>query len=135
MASMGFGLPAALSAKLDYPNTQVICITGDGGFGMLLADFTTAVREKLDITIIVFNDGKLKNIKKEQLRSNYPEFGVSFPNPDFAAFAETIGGKGFRILDPKKLDTALQEALQLKQPCIVDILVDPDKMAAGTKTV
>ena len=54
---MGFGLPAALSAKLDYPDKQVICLTGDGGFAMLMADFTTAVREKLSIKIILFNDG------------------------------------------------------------------------------
>jgi pyruvate oxidase len=134
MASMGFGLPAALSAKLDYPDRQVVCVTGDGGFGMLLADFTTAVREKLDITIIVFNDGRLKNIKKEQIRSNYPEFGVTFPNPNFAIFADSAGGKGFRITDPKELDNALKEAFQSKLPCIIEILVDPDKMAAGTKS-
>jgi len=70
-ASMGFGLPAALSAKLDYPDKQVICLSRDGGFGMLMADFTTAIRERLAIKIIVFNDGKLKNIKKE--RSKFSE--------------------------------------------------------------
>lgn len=59
---------------------------------MLMADFTTAFREKLPIKIIVVNDGKLKNIKKEQLRDNYPEFVVSFPNPNFADYAKTAGG-------------------------------------------
>lgn len=132
-ASMGFGLPAALSAKLDYPDKQVICLSGDGGFGMLMADFTTAVREKLAIKIILFNDGKLKNIKKEQLRDNYPEFGVSFPNPNFAEYAKTAGGEGYRITNPKDLDTTLKKAFNSKKPSLIEIMVDPEKMAAATK--
>ncbi|MHA2021730.1 MAG: thiamine pyrophosphate-binding protein, partial [Candidatus Thorarchaeota archaeon] len=92
MASMGFALPAALSAKIDFPERQVVCVASDGGFAMLMADFSTAVREDLAIKCLVFNDGKLKNIKKEQNRDGYPEFGVSFPNPNFADFAESTGG-------------------------------------------
>ena len=135
IASMGFGLPAALSAKLDNPDKQVICVTGDGGFGMLMADFTTAVREELGINVIVFNDGKLKNIKEEELRSGYPEFGVSFPNPNFAEYANTTGGEGYRIEDPAKLDEALEEAFKSTRPSIIDVVVDPDKTAASTKRV
>ena len=130
---MGFGLPAALSAKLDYPDKQVICLTGDGGFAMLMADFTTAVREKLSIKIILFNDGKLKNIKKEQLRDNYPEFGVSFPNPNFAEFAKTAGGEGYRINDPKELDKTLKKAINSKKPSLIEVMIDPEKLAAATK--
>lgn len=133
IASMGFGLPAALSAKLDYPDKQVVCLSGDGGFGMLMADFTTAVREKLDIKIILFNDEKLKNIKKEQLRGNYPEFGVSFPNPNFAKYAKTSGGEGYRITNPKELDKTLKKAFSSKKPSLIEIMVDPEKMAAATK--
>ena len=135
MASMGFALPAALSAKIDFPEKQVICITGDGGLGMLMADFTTAVREKLAIKIIVFNDKKLKNIKKEQLRDNYPEFGVSFPNPNFADFANSSGGEGYNIDDPKKLNDIIKKAFVSTKPVIIDIIVDSDKMAAGTKKI
>jgi pyruvate oxidase len=135
IASMGFGLPAALSAKLDFPKKQVICITGDGGFGMLMADFTTAVREDLAIKVIVFNDGKLKNIKKEQIRDSYPEYGVSFPNPNFAQFAETAGGEGFKVLDPRDLDGVLKGAFASDKPSIIDIEIDSEKMAAATKGV
>ena len=130
---MGFGLPAALSAKLDYPDKQVICLSGDGGFGMLMADFTTAIRESLAIKIIVFNDGKLKNIKKEQLRDSYPEFGVSFPNPNFAEYAKTAGGEGYRITNPKELDKTLKKAFSSKKPSLIEIMIDPEKMAAATK--
>jgi pyruvate oxidase len=135
MASMGFALPASLSAKLDYPDKQVVCITGDGGFGMLMADFTTAVREELAINVIIFNDGKLKNIKKEQNRDNYPEYGVAFPNPNFAEFAKTAGGEGFRIKDPNELDDVMKKAFESDKPTIIDILVDPKKYAAATKKV
>lgn len=135
IASMGFALPAALSAKLDYPDKQVICVTGDGGFAMLMGDFTTAVREGLGINVIVFNDGKLKNIKKEQLRDNYPEYGVSFPNPNFAEFARSTGGEGYRIEDPKDLDDALKKAFSSEKASLIEVVVDPDKMAASTKRV
>jgi pyruvate oxidase len=133
IASMGFGLPAALASKLDYPEKQVICLTGDGGFSMLMADFTTAVRENLSINVIVFNDEKLKNIKKEQLRSNYPEFGISFPNPNFTEFARSVGGDGFRIKNPKELDDALKKAFRSNKPSIIEVMVDPNKMVAATK--
>jgi thiamine pyrophosphate-dependent acetolactate synthase large subunit-like protein/rubredoxin len=135
MASMGFALPAALSAKLDFPQKQVVCVAGDGGFGMLMADFTTAVRERLAVKVVVFDDGRLKNISKEQMRDGYPEFGISFPNPDFAAFAASCGGEGFRVADPAKLDPALKAAFRSDKPCIVDVLVDPYKMAPSTKRV
>ncbi len=133
VASMGFGLPAALSAKLDYPDRQVICLAGDGGFAMLASDFTTAVREKLDLTAIVFNDGRLKNIEKEQTRDGYPVFGIDFPNPDFARFAVSCGGAGFRVEDARQLDSALEEALASRKPSIVDVHVDPEKLASSGK--
>jgi len=68
MASMAFALPAFLVAKIVYPDKQVICVTSDGGFGMLMADFTTAVRDKLPIKVVIFNDGRLKNIKNSFVR-------------------------------------------------------------------
>ncbi len=135
IASMGFGLPAALAAQMAYPDRQVVCLAGDGGFGMLMADFTTAVREELPITIIVMNDERLKNIKKEMNRDGYPEFGISFPNPDFAEFARSAGGEGFRVEDPAELDAALAKALASKKPALLDVIVDREKMAASAKRI
>lgn len=135
IASMGFGLPAALAAQLAYPKKQVVCLTGDGGFGMLMADFTTAVREELPITVLVMNDGKLKNIKKEQARDGYEEFGVSFPNPDFAAFAKSAGGDGYSVTTAGELDAALAAALASSRPSVIDIADDPEKMIASVKNV
>ena len=87
MGSMAFAFPASMAGQLIYPDRQVICITGDGGFAMLMADFTTAVFNKLPVKVIIFNDGMLKNIKKEQEMYGYKAFGIEFINPDFADFA------------------------------------------------
>ena len=135
MASMGFALPAAIAAKIDFPEKQVICLASDGGFAMLMADFTTAVREKLNLVAVIFHDCVLKNIKKEFIRDGYPIFGVNFPNPNFAEFAISSGGYGIRVETPGKLDKALKDALNSGKPAIVEIMTDPDKMAASTKKV
>jgi thiamine pyrophosphate-dependent acetolactate synthase large subunit-like protein/rubredoxin len=133
MASMGFALPAAIAAAFEFPERQVIGLSGDGGFAMLMGDFTTAVREKLPIKMIAFNDGMLKNIKKEQNRDGYPEYGIFFPNPNFAEFANSAGGFGIRVEDPTKLDAALKDAFETDGPSLVEVMVDPEKMRASTK--
>ena len=135
MGCMAFAFPASLAGQLIYPKRQVICITGDGGFAMLMADFTTAVYNNLPVKVIVFNDGKLKNIKKEQEMYGYKEFGVEFINPDFAEFARSCGGEGFRVEKPEELDNALEKAFSSKRPALIDIVVDPDKMAMPTTRV
>jgi pyruvate oxidase len=131
MASMGFGIPAAIACQLAQPERQVIVITGDGGFGMVGMEFTTAVYNKLPITIIVFNDGKLKNIKKEQEAYGYPEYRVSFPNPNFADIASSCGGLGIRVKEAGKLDDAIRKALDSPLSAIVEVLVDPDQYIAS----
>lgn len=135
MASMGFALPASIAAKINHPKRQVICLASDGGFAMLMADFTTAVRENLNIVVVLFHDCVLKNIKKELLRDGYPIYGVKFPNPNFAKFARSCGGFGIRVETPNKMDDALQQALSSGKPSIVEVMSDPNKMAASTKKV
>ena len=135
MASMAFSLPAALAGALAMPEREVVCVTGDGGFSMLMADFTTAVRENLNVKVIVFNDGCLKNIKKEQKRDGYPFYGVDFVNPDFAQFAESAGALGLSIETNDEIDAVLEEAFAHKGPVLVDIAVDPDVMLPGVKTL
>jgi len=126
MAGMGFGIPAAIACQFEQPDRQVVAITGDGGFGMAGMEFTTAVHNKLPITIIVFHDGKLKNIKKEQEEYGYPEYRVQFPNPHFGNMASSAGGIGIRIEDPNKLEDAIREALSSPLPSLVEVMVDPD---------
>lgn len=126
MAGMGFGVPAAIACQFAQPDRQVIAITGDGGFGMAGMEFMTAVYNKLPITVIVFNDGKLKNIKKEQESYGYPEYRVSFTNPNMAEMANSSGGWGLRVSDPEKLGSAITDALKSPKPAIVEVMVDPE---------
>lgn len=126
MAGMGFGLPAAIACQFAQPTRQVIAITGDGGFGMAGMEFTTAVHNKMPITVIVFNDGKLKNIKKEQEEHNYPEYRVDFPNPNFADMATSAGGLGIRVAEAGELDDALHKALSSPLPALIEVMVDPN---------
>jgi len=137
MGSMAFAFPASMAGQLIYPGRQVICITGDGGFAMLMADFTTAVFNKLPVKVIIFNDGMLKNIKKEQEMYGYKAFGIEFINPDFADFAISCGGDGFRVERPEELDSAIEQAFSSTRPSIVDVVIDKVKMAMpviSTKT-
>ncbi len=129
MASMAFALPASLAAQIDFPNRQTICVTGDGGFAMLMADFTTAVQNNLPIKVIVFNDSKLKNIKKEQEMYGLPEFATNLTNPNFAEFAKSCGGDGYRVEKPEELDSALKAAFFSKKAAIVDVIIDPSKFS------
>jgi pyruvate oxidase len=124
MAGMGFGLPAAIACQFAEPDRQVVAVTGDGGFGMLGMELTTAVSNSLPITVIVFNDGRLKNIGKEQDEFGYPQYGIEFPNPNFAEMASAAGGLGIRVTEPEALDDAIGQALDSKVPALVEVLVD-----------
>jgi len=135
MAGMGFALPAAVACQFAEPERQVVCITGDGGFGMLGMEFTTAVHNKLPITVVLFNDGRLKNIGKEQDENSFPRYRIYFPNPNFADMAASAGGLGIRIEDPLKLDRALRQALDSPLPALVEVLVDSETYIKAVRRV
>lgn len=125
LGTMGFGLPAALAAQLIYPDRQVVCITGDGGFSMVMADFLTAVRNQLPVKIFIFNNHQLGMIMQEQMVEKYPNWETELYNPDFAAFARDCGGVGIKAKTPDELTGAIDEALSSDEPVIVDIETDP----------
>lgn len=133
MAGMGFGIPAAVACQLAEPDRQVIAYTGDGGFGMVGMEFTTAVHNSLPITVVVLNDGKLKNIKKEQEEYGYPEYRVSFPNPNLADMALSCGGLGIRVEEAQELDKALRKALDSSLPALVEVMVDSNKYISAVR--
>lgn len=125
LGTMAFGLPAALTAQLVYPEKQVVCITGDGGFSMVMADFLTAVRNELPIKLFIFNNHQLAMIMQEQKVEKYPNWQTELYNPDFAAYAEDCGGVGISVNTPDELPGAVDKALALEKPVIVDIETDP----------
>ncbi|RZN40515.1 MAG: thiamine pyrophosphate-binding protein [Methanosarcinales archaeon] len=127
LATMGFGLPAAIAAKIASPDKQVVCITGDGGFTQVMGDFLTAVRNNLDITVIILNNSELAMIRAEQMIEGYPTFATELNNPDFSEYAISCGGAGFRVKSPEELKNALEKAMVAKKPAIVDIETDPGR--------
>jgi len=125
LASMGTGLPGALAAQLIYPERQVACITGDGGFSMVMADFLTAVKYKLPIKVFLLNNHQLGMIMQEQKVENYPNWQTGLYNCDFADYAQNCGGTGITVTQPGDLQEAVNEALSSDRPVIVDITTDP----------
>lgn len=138
--SMGFGLPAAIGAKIADPGRQVIALTGDGGLAMVVADLTTAVREGLAICIVLLSDGRYAEEEAEQERMGYPPFATRFDNPDWVQVAKAMGAKGYRVERPDELDHVLQTALHglaFGETALVDVPVaavnpmQPQALRAG----
>ncbi len=89
--SMGFGVPAAIGAAVTSPKRRVVLIIGDGGMAISGLELLTAIREKLNLTVVVFNDGYLNLIRTQQIDGGLGEFGTSLASPDFALLAESLG--------------------------------------------
>jgi len=127
LGTMGLGLPGAIAAKLAYPDATVVCITGDGGFSMVMGDFVTAVKYDLPMVVVIFNNRELAMIREEQREAGYPPYGTDLMNPDFAAYAEACGGAGIRVTRPEDLAGAVKTAVQMNKPVVVDIETDPKR--------
>jgi pyruvate oxidase len=125
LGSIGFGFPAAMGAWAADPDRPVIAVTGDGGFGQYLADFTTAVKYDMNITHILLNNGELAKISEEQRSAEYAVWQTSLLNPDFSAFARDCGAYGKRVTDPSNVKSVVAEAINHPGPAMVEILTDP----------
>jgi thiamine pyrophosphate-dependent acetolactate synthase large subunit-like protein len=123
LGSIGFGFPAAIGASVATRGTRpVIAVTGDGGFGQYLADFTTAVAERLPILHVLLNNDQLGKISREQIAAVREVWATGLVNPDFAAYAESCGGRGFRVDTSDELEPALRAALDVRdRPALVEI--------------
>ncbi|MGH9011976.1 MAG: thiamine pyrophosphate-binding protein, partial [Acidimicrobiia bacterium] len=126
LGSIGFGLPAALGASVavrrEGSSRKVVSISGDGGLGQYLADFTTAVKYRFPLTHIVLNNGELAKISREQLGALRPVWETALVNPDFCDYARLCGGTGFSVRKPDELRPALEEALaHADGPSLVEI--------------
>jgi len=125
LASMGFGLPGAMAAAAAYPDRQIVCIAGDGGFSMVMADFLTVLKYRMPVKVFVLNNQSLGMIKQEQKVEGYKIWQTELYNPNFADFAEHSGGTGIKVTEPGELEAAVDKALSAKKPVIVDIETDP----------
>ncbi len=125
LGSIGFGFPAALGAWSARTGRKVIAVAGDGGFGQYLAEFTTAVRYNMDITLVLLNNHQLGKISKEFEADDMEVWQTGLTNPDFAAYAKLCGGDGIRVSAPDEIEGALIKALASRKPFIVEFLTDP----------
>jgi thiamine pyrophosphate-dependent acetolactate synthase large subunit-like protein len=102
----------------------VIAVTGDGGFGQYMGEYTTAVKYGMDITHILLNNSELGKISKEQRTADYDVWETSLHNPSFAEYAELCGAWGIRVNAADQLEDAFSQALAHDGPVTVEILAD-----------
>ena len=128
LASMANGMSYAIGAQIAYPDRQVVALVGDGGFAMLMGEFSTAVKYDLPIKVIVVKNGVLGMIRWEQIGFlGHPEYGVKFQDIDFVKFAEACGGVGYRIEKYERVKPILSRALKERRPTIIEAVVDPNE--------
>lgn len=123
--SMGFGLPAAIAAKMEKPEKQVVSIVGDGGLEMVLADMLTATRYNLDITVVVFNNGSLQMESDKIQAAGLKKIGTKLTNPDFVKVAEACGWSAFGVNNADDLESVIQSAITTVGPSLVNVLTAP----------
>lgn len=127
-ASMGFSLPGAIAAKLVHPDRRVLAVCGDGGFMMNSQELETAVREGIPFVVLIWEDESYGLIRWKEQEHFGEEFGVSFSNPDFKAYAESMRCHGYRVESAESLVPTLEEAFAAaerdKVPSVVCVPVD-----------
>ncbi|MGW0736079.1 pyruvate dehydrogenase [Streptomyces sp. NPDC002851] len=131
--SMANALPQAIGAQFIDRNRQVVSMSGDGGFAMLMGDFLTLVQYDLPVKVVLFNNSSLGMVELEMLVSGLPSFGTTNSNPDFAAIARAAGAYGVRVEKPKQLAGALKDAFKHKGPALVDVVTDPNALSIPPK--
>jgi pyruvate dehydrogenase (quinone) len=133
LGSMANAMPQALGAQALDRSRQVIAFCGDGGLTMLLGDLMTAVAYDLPVRLVVFDNGRLGMVKLEQEQGGLPEFGTVLHNPDLAAVARAMGMEGIRVEEPAELHGAVQRALAVDGPVLLDVVTNPDEVSLPPK--
>ncbi|MCF3934074.1 acetolactate synthase large subunit [Acuticoccus sp. M5D2P5] len=124
LATMGAGLPSAMMAAMLHPERRVMAICGDGGFMMNSQEMETAVRRGLNLVVVVLNDSAYGMIRWKQAVDGFPDFGMSFGNPDFVRYAESYGAKGSRVNAVEDLVPTLEAAFAGGGVHLVEVPVD-----------
>jgi len=127
--SMANAMPQAIGAQLTFPERQVISLSGDGGFSMLMGDFLTIRQLKLPVKIILFNNGALAFVELEMKAAGLLEHGTTLDNPNFAQMAEAVGIRGIRVEDPGDVKAAVQTAFDHEGPVLIDALVNRQELS------
>ncbi len=130
LSAMGFGVPAAIAAKLTWPDRPVIALVGDGGFAMAATEMRIASALGLPVTVVVFADGSLNRIELRQQLMGYPPIGTRRDGMDLVALAEAMDCDGVRVDSPGGLEKALSGFATRSRPLVVEARVDPAQYEA-----
>jgi len=131
--SMANAMPQAIGAQAAYPDRQVISMSGDGGFTMLMGDFLTVAQVGLPVKVVVFNNGALGFIELEQKSTGFLDTGTELKNPNFAAMAQAAGVRGIRLERPGEVEAGITAALAHDGPVLVDAVVNRMELAMPPK--
>ena len=133
VGSMGYGLPAAIAAKLAHPERVVVGTCGDGSMMMTLQELATAVQHGVNVVQIVFNNGAYGTIRMNQEQA-FPGrvIGSKMVNPDFAALAESFGARGLKVETSEEFRPMLEEALAARRPAVMDVRTDVEIISVAT---
>ena len=123
--SMANAMPQAIGAQIAYPGRQVISMSGDGGFSMLMGDLLTVRQSRLPVKIVVFNNGLLGFVDIEMKAGGFLPVGTHLDNPSFAKVAEAVGIYGVRVEDPAQLADAVKQAFAHDGPALIDVVTNP----------
>ena len=126
--SMANALPQAIGAQEAFPKRQVICLSGDGGFSMLMGDFVSLRQLKLPVKIVVFNNGALSFVELEMKAAGILTHGTSLIDTDFSKLAEAAGILGFRAERPEQVKPMLNQAIEQDGPALVDVVVNRQEL-------
>jgi len=124
LATMGAGLPSAMMAAMLYPERRIMAVCGDGGFMMNSQELETAVRLKINLVVLIIEDHAYGMIRWKQAVDKFPDFGMTFNNPDFVKYAESYGAKGVRVGEIGKLRSILEDAFASKGVHVVTVPID-----------
>ena len=127
--SMANAMAQAVGAQAIDPDRQVISLSGDGGFTMLMGDLLSLKQLNLPVKVVVFNNGALGFIELEQKSTGFLDFGTELDNPNFAAIAEAAGILGIRLEDPSEVDDGIARALAHDGPVLIDAVVNRSELA------
>jgi pyruvate dehydrogenase (quinone) len=127
--SMANAMAQGIGVQATFPGRQVISLSGDGGFAMLMGDLLTLTQYKLPLKVVVFNNGTLGFVELEQKSTGFLDFGVDLQNPNFAAMAEAVGIRGIRLEDPADVKEGLAAAFAHDGPVLVDAVVNRTELA------
>jgi pyruvate dehydrogenase (quinone) len=127
--SMANAMAQAIGAQAAFPGRQVISLSGDGGFSMLMGDFLSLAQLSLPVKVVVFHNSALGFVELEQRSTGFLDFGTGLNNPNFAAMAEAVGARGIRIEDPGDVEAGIAAALAHDGPVLVDAVVNRLELA------